>query len=182
MHHVHCRSPVLGSPGRVASQPSLRQSGSGVRAGGSDSLGIAIHGQPAPTMTLGGRGGWDPAASGSIEWLDGSGAQQGRGVTAQGAAGSTVTQAVPGSASSRETASQRAKLRALQRKREQMQQPVGVVEGSKPRVRNYNVQDDGDWVVQAQSLAQTMAGPDGQDGGRGPPEARSGSSGVGGQQ
>jgi hypothetical protein len=55
--------------------------------------------------------------------------------------------AVPGSATNRETPSQRAKLRALQRRHEHLSQPAGlVVEGSnRPRVRNYNVRDDGEW-------------------------------------
>jgi hypothetical protein len=73
---------------------------------------------------------------------------------------------VPGSASSRETASQRAKLRALQRRHDpssqpQQQQGAGLAEaggGRAARVRNWNVRDDDAW----RELAVTGAAPSAQ--------------------
>jgi hypothetical protein len=68
--------------------------------------------------------------------------QQGGDLGPQGAvaAGSPTARppsAVPGSASSRETESQRARLRALQQRQQQQQ-----LEAGKPKVRNYAIRDE----------------------------------------
>ena len=75
-----------------------------------------------------------PTAEGRGGVVSASG-EGGEGVQASAISpGSRPPSVVPGSASSRETASQRSRLQALQRRREE--------EATRPRVRNYNQRDD----------------------------------------